>query len=482
MQKNISLSKLLFGILIIFSITVRFYKFDNPIADWHSWRQADTSSVSRNLLINKFDLLHPRFDDISNVPSGMDNPEGYRFVEFPIYNLFQAGLFMLIGIFTIEEWGRLVSIFSSSMSLIFIYYLVKKYINDRAGLFAGFFFAFIPFNIYYSRAVLPDPSMVMTTLGGIFFFDRWLENNQKISIFNINFLFSIIFITFALLLKPYSVFFLLPMIYLAFVRFKFMMMLKWQFWLFIILTLMPIIFWRIWMLQYPEGIPSNMWLFNAGNIRFKGSFFYWIFAERIGKLILGYWGVSLLILGIIRRIEGNKSNFFHMFIVSSLLYLIVLARGNVQHDYYQILIIPTICIFLGIGSDLLLSLQNIYFYRRIGIFIFIIVSSFMLSFGWYYIRDFFSINNNSIVIAGNVVDKMIPKNAKVLAEYKGDTTFLYLTKRKGWASFEKPLPEMIKMGADYFILPNPSIKDFDIGKIYPIISSSKDYIIFKLKK
>ena len=47
------------SILLIFGFIVRLYRIDNPVADWHSWRQADTSAVSRNYVkdgINIFTL------------------------------------------------------------------------------------------------------------------------------------------------------------------------------------------------------------------------------------------------------------------------------------------------------------------------------------------------------------------------------------------------------------------------------------------
>jgi len=37
---------LLLSIILILGFTVRLYKIGNPIADWHSWRQADTASVT----------------------------------------------------------------------------------------------------------------------------------------------------------------------------------------------------------------------------------------------------------------------------------------------------------------------------------------------------------------------------------------------------------------------------------------------------
>src|SRR3989344_2018962 len=151
---------LVLSIILILGFLVRLYKFDAPIADWHAWRQVDTSAVSKFFAKDGFDMLHPRFYDLSNVPSGVhENPQGYRFVEFPIYNVAQAGLFKIFGYFTIEQWGRLVTIFSSLVSAFFIFLIVKKYLSERAGLIASFFYLFIPFNIYFSRVILPDQSM-----------------------------------------------------------------------------------------------------------------------------------------------------------------------------------------------------------------------------------------------------------------------------------------------------------------------------------
>ncbi|HVF69497.1 MAG TPA: hypothetical protein VNA13_02935, partial [Xanthomonadales bacterium] len=101
------LTRIFLILILTGGFLLRLYRLDSPVADWHSWRQADTSAVSRNFVKNGFDILHPRFDDLSNVPSGIDNLEGYRFVEFPIYNIKQAFLFKTFGILTLEEWGRI---------------------------------------------------------------------------------------------------------------------------------------------------------------------------------------------------------------------------------------------------------------------------------------------------------------------------------------------------------------------------------------
>lgn len=487
MSKKIQLFILL--IILFGAFIVRLYRFNNPIADWHAWRQADTSSVSRNFVKYGFDILHPRFDDISNIPSGKDNPQGYRFVEFPVYNILQAGLYQISGKFTLVEWGRIVTIISSLLSLVFIYLLVKKYADNTAALFAAAFYAFLPFNIYYGRSILPDPSMAMASLGGIYFFDKWMDTGIAKKPMNwLWFFISLIFTASALLLKPYAIFFTLPIIYLTFYKFGFNFYKKWQLYVYLLISITPLILWRIWMTKYPEGIPASDWLFNGGNIRFTGAFFYWLFAERMGKIILGYWGLMILGFGIIAAAKKKlvqKNLFFVSFLVSSLLYLVVIARGNVQHDYYQILIIPSLSIFLGLGSSLLLNLPKEYFHKNIGVFVLTLSIILSISFSWYYVRDYFNINNPSIIAAGQAVDKLTPKNAKVIAILhgsEGDTTFLYQTNRQGWASFENSLPELIEKGADYLIFANPTKEDQNYARDYKLVASTKDYIIFDLRR
>lgn len=481
------------NLLIIFFILfvgfiLRLYRFDSPLADWHSWRQTDTSSVSRNFVERGFDLLHPRFDDLSNVPTNgaYDNPQGYRFVEFPIYNIFQAGFYKIFGFFTIEQWGRLVTISSSLLSIAFIYLLIKKYADKTSAIMASFFYAFIPFNIFYGRVVLPDPLSLSAILGGIFFFDKWIEKDKNL----IFFLLSTLFTSAAFLIKPFTLFFILPMVSIAYTSYGLSFIKKKHLWIFAFLTLLPLVLWRIWISQYPEGIPDSGWLFNGGNIRFKGAFFYWIFAERIGGLILGFWGLPLFVLGILLNSKAEKLfNFkrgqqllFWSFILSSLFYVTIIARGNVQHDYYQILIIPAVMMFVGLGCKFLLNPPKEYISKYLSIPILIICIGFGLSFRWYAVRDFFNINSPSLVIAGATVNKITPKNAKVIALYNGDTTFLYYTNRKGWASLEKNLPEMVGMGADYLALPSPTKLDFNFSRDYKIIYSSRELLLYDLNQ
>ena len=471
---------IIISLILLGAFFVRLYRFNSPIADWHSWRQADTSSVSRNFVEKGFDILNPTYQDLSNIPSGLDNPNGYRFVEFPIYNVLQAGFFKIFNTFSLEEWGRLVSVFSSLISILTIFYILKQRGYKKAGIYASFFYAFLPFSIYYGRTILPDQTMVMASLLGICFFQNWLTKG-KLSLLNYNFIFSLVFTSLAFLLKPYALFFTLPIIYLAFEKFRLNVFKNYKLFLYLILSLIPVILWRNYILRHPEGIPVSDWLFNGGDIRFKFSFFWWIFAERISKLILGYFGVGLLVLGFIYKMKRKDLYFFLSFIFSSLLYIFVMARGNVQHDYYQILIIPSLAIFLGFGADFLI---NVFSKERrfVSYVLFLTITLFTFSFSLFQVRDYFNINNISIVKAGEAVNRLTPKDAKIVANYNGDTSLLYQTKRSGWPSFQNGIPSLIEMGASYLVLVNPTEKDLEIGKTYKIVEKTNDYVLFNLRE
>ena len=60
-------------LLLIFGLLVRLYKIGNPIADWHSWRQADTASVTRSYVNLGLNLLYPKYQDISKIQTGYFN-------------------------------------------------------------------------------------------------------------------------------------------------------------------------------------------------------------------------------------------------------------------------------------------------------------------------------------------------------------------------------------------------------------------------
>lgn len=426
----------LFAISCI-AVVLRLYHITYPVADWHSWRQADTAAVARNFLQFGIDPLHPRYDDLSNIQSGKDNPQGWRMVEFPLYQAVGALLAKTFPQLSLEIWLRLLTIFASVGTVVVLGYL--------AGLLPAFVFAVLPYSVYYGRTILPDPHMVFWAI-----FSLWLLSKNKTVLAGIA-------AALALLIKPMAAFILLSSLWYLWKKPK-------DFVTYGIIASVPLLLWRKWIMQFPEGIPVSTWLLNGNGIRFKGAWFHWLFATRLGDLILGFWG--LIPFGI-----GLAGNFF-FWALGPLLYFIVFASGNVQHDYYQILIIPAVAVCVGKGL------------RRMPWYLATISFIFMLAFSWFTIRTYYWINRPDIVEAGKVADAILPKDAKVIAPYNGDTTFLYQTQRQGWPlGFD--IDNKIAMGATAYVTVSPTDADGetrDLAQKYTVLVRNDKYAIIDLTK
>lgn len=463
-------------LILILSFYLRLYKIDNPIADWHSFRQADTSAVSRNFTKLGYDIFVPRFDDLSSIPSGKANPNGYRMVEFPFYNIIQAKTYQTFPQKSLEWWGRMVSILFSIGSIIFVYLIVKYFGSSAEALLSALFMGILPYNIYYSRVILPEPMMIFCSLGMIYFYIRWGEYASKIS-----YLLALFFASIAFLVKPTAVFFLLPIIYYSWHKWGLSSFKKIPIYVFLILSVIPFLGWRLWMTRFPEGIPDFNYLLNEANIRFKGAFFRWIFGERIGKLILGGWGIALLVIGIASRIGKKSGWFFHYWLVSVLLYFVVFASGNVRHDYYQVLAIPIIAIFLAKGICSLIDKSLGLPLLMVRIITIIAIGVFMISFSWYDIKGYYNVNHWEFVEAGKKANEILPKEAKVIAPQGGDTAFLYQINRQGWAVITDSIENMInQLGATSFVSVNFNEDTKNVAAKYKILWEEKNFIIIDL--
>ncbi len=442
---------IILSIILLFGLAVRLYKINNPVADWHSWRQADTASVSRNFVKSGINLLYPTYDDISSIQSGKFNPQGLRMVEFPIYNALHAILFKTFGTFSLEVWGRLLTSLITLITSVFLYLLAKRHYGPTIGLITAFFFVFIPFNIYFSRAILPDPLGVLFAISGLYFF-------------KLNTIVSALLFALAFLQKPYFGVFLLPLIPEFMKKENLKKNLN-----FCVIAFAPFILWRYWTGLHPEGIPFYKWAFNGDKIRFHPAFFRWLFGERIGILILGGWGLIPFGMGLIRRMKDKFSLYFSL---SMLVYLVIVATANVRHDYYQIPIIPAVSLSLALGS--------VWLWKRSKILLTLSVLV-MFLIAWDRVKPFYQINHPELMEVGKVVDETLPRDAQIVIPYNGDTAFLYQTKRKGWPAIDNSIENLIERGADYYVSIDLGSSDtVNFSKRFEALVRTDKYIILDL--
>ena len=472
--------------LIVLAAYLRLYKIDSPLADWHSFRQADTASVTREFVKNNYPIWEPHYHDHSNIQSGQDNLKGYRMVEFPLINYLIAQVIKLWPQLDLVIISRLFSIGFSLLGLISLYgfvYLLSK--RKALAFLSGLIFAALPYSVFYSRVILPEPAMLGTQLFSMWLFLAWLQqSSKKKTKSHLLYAGSLISFALSLLLKPTAIFIapVFGVLSLSYMGIKALI----SPWLisYVTIAVAPLIGWRAWIRQYPQGIPVSDWLLNGNHIRLRPAWWRWIFAERIAKLILGYWGTSLLFLGLISRIQTNyrRSSLFDLVTLtwtgSMFLYLVVFATGNVQHDYYQTLLIPIISILMARGIIWVTESLPTRKFILWPALITVLGLTFFMS--WWETRGYYDIQHPNIVTAGKRVDQLTPLDAKVIAPYQGDTAFLFQTNRTGWPiGFE--IKDKINKGANYYVSVNFDDETNELMKKYELIEQTDDYVIIKLQ-
>ena len=470
-------------LILLVGLTVRLYRINEPLADWHSWRQVDTTGVTREFIKDGIDILRPRYMDLSSIPSGKDNPLGWRMVEFPFVNAVSAATYNFakanganVSLTVLE---RLISISFSLGSIIFLYLIVKWVSGESLGLLSAFIFAILPFNIYFSRVTLPEPKLVFFSLAASYFFLRFISSGSIIS-----WTFGVLMAALATLIKPTWLIIFGPALVLSAIAYKKKQILtvRWGFVIILgtILALLPFVLWRLWIGQFPQGIPASDWLFNAGGIRFRPAWFRWLFADRIGRLILGYWGLIPFGIGLIIKPAKKENWFFHCWLFGGLAYLSLLASGNVTHDYYQTILIPIFAVFVAKGIKALLHPPAL-FSRAASLSLASCSLLFALAFSWFHIRDYFNINHPEIIEAGKAADQILPATAKVITPYGGDTAFLFATNRSGWP-LGGAIEDKLSKGATHYISVNFDDETRDLMERCQVMLKADKYVILDIRQ
>lgn len=473
-------------LILVLGLVLRLYKVNSPLADHHSWRQTDSAAVIRNLAFDKFDVLRPQWNNFVHTnAANKPNPNRYFFEDFPLaFDVYPALLLKFLGNNVLVL--RLGSIVFSLLTLVFLYLFISDITNKRTGLIAAGLYAVLPYSVFFTRGVFQEIPLNLYAVASLFFLNRYLKK-EKIALF----VAAIIFNCLLFLTKPYALVFLLPEMVLFWQKEKFSLVKNRKMYLYFGLSLVPFIAWWFWVRRFPEGIPYSGWLLNEGNIRFKGSFFYWIFAERLGTLIMGIWGVLFLGAGLF-AFNGLKDLVFYVWLAALFVYVSVIAKGNVTHDYYQIPFVPVISYFMAKGISFLLGYQKKVNEKIMALVLVGFILALALAFSWYNVRGFYNLQSG-VDLAGDFVDKNVPEDALVIAGDGADPTLLYNTNRKGWTvgygSRYENTPDVIQKlkteGAGYYVTTTlGQIKSTSfyqsMKEKYPVIKETDQFIIFKL--
>ena len=199
----------------------------------------------------------------------------------------------------------------------------------------------------------------------------------------------------------------------------------------------------------------------------------------MGGEILSVAGFAMFLIGVFTRPKENY--FLHLWLFSLFAYFAIFATGNVRHNYYQLIFVPVASIFVAKGIYFLMSGSSVLIPRIWTIIAVLMLVPLMFYFSWKEVSGFYQINNPNMVEAGRVADKVLPKNAVVVAPYNGDTAFLYQTNRPGWPVTALPLSEMVsKYGVTHYVSTIRDAKTEWVTRHFEVLVDNQKYVIADL--
>lgn len=488
-------------LIILMAIAIRSILIWQPILEVTATRQVMTASVARNLFYHGYNIFYPQLDFNGAGPS-------LYAVEFPIYQLFVAILYSITNNVN-EIYGRLLNISFFTISLFPLYQLVKKYANQNTARWSILFFSFSPLSILYSRAFIPETLMICLFLYSLWLFDRWLDDTKFYIYAGL-----LVTTTIAVIVRPYALIILFPMVYLAWCKYKMKVFSRLTLLILPLVVILPSYLWYYSMWSMSRGMIGvpDLWTPHIWDLSMLlKPIYYKNMWNSISGPTLTPLCLPFVILGLLFKEQNMRAYFFHAWFLSVLFFFIVVAEPNAFHDYYQFSLIPVASVFFGKAIDKLQTLSRGSFWELPIVKICILIMTIVVIL--FYIRPIYgsTLSHFNIVKAGEAVRELTSRGDLIIANQGTGPAFLYYCDRKGWSFMiqrskliqmyidqNAPLNNLIldpivilesyrKEGAAYFAAAD--VDEFNGEPVfaaymrsqYKILRETPDYIIFDVK-
>lgn len=471
-------------LILLFALGIRVYSINSPPVGVHQWRQTQTAMIAENYYENGYRFFYPQINWAGAA-------QGYAETDFPAYSFVVAVGYHFFGD---HDWvGRSFSVFFSLATIVFLYLLVRKHIDERAALWSSFFFAVMPLVAFYGRAIMPETMMLMSTAGGIYFFSEWLTK-KKIAFLALSF----VFIANACLLKPTSFYVGLPLLYLALESEGAGAFRRPAIWAYAVLVVAVVLAWYYHahniLLETGQTIGLYDKFANWG-LLLKAKFWNRIIVQSLMERHFAWTGFPVFIAGLFLKREKKGERLFDFWLLAVAVYMLIAGQGNFVHDYYQLVFMLPGVVFVGkvyarhfdlnrVGQDKKSALLAI---ALVGVVVF----SFIRLHKWRENTDESATYNISRVVKEKTAAKDL-----IVTVTDGDPAVLYFSHRKGWVLptylvEEERLDGLVKEGAVYLVglywrFDRPDEKDklerlFGSDK-YKVVYDDKFAFIVRLKE
>jgi 4-amino-4-deoxy-L-arabinose transferase-like glycosyltransferase len=418
-------------VLWLLAVGVRLVLIDQPYVDPWSWRQSDVAAIARNFFEHGFHFGYPQID-------WAGGSAGYVGTEFPILPFLAAIGYNVAGI---HEWiGRSQSVIFFAISLPFFFLLVCEIFGRTAGIWAAFFYAFAPLNVFAGRSFMPDVPSLSLGIIGLYFFLRWLRDGKPAPLY-----LAAVAISLSILIKATSIVIAVPISWLAIAgigdpghaqprdhRESHSHRQLLQLLAFAAIAILPSVAWYWHAHQIAERYYPHHF-FGAGGVRLESFSWYWEIGQQAATSSLTLVLAIMALIGLFVAPRGKYGSLFDWWLVAMVLFVVAVGYGN-RHPWYRLPFVPIAAAFAGAACSF--SGSKISSRVAAATLSILLAGSFAIL-AFFYVRPLYESSAAQLRDAGLELNKITTRDALIVAADMGNPTIFYYAKRKGWHFLEQ---------------------------------------------
>jgi len=469
-------------LILLLGLGLRSLYFTTPLADAHRWRQTDNATVAFNLAFDRFNIFQPQVNWGGPGDAAVE-------MEFPVLPALVAVFHRLFG--DSHLWGRATVIGFSLGTIVLIYCIARRLFGEPEARGAAFLFAISPAAVYFGRAFIVDTPTVFLSAAAILAFLTYVDEDNRPAA-----AIGVLCLALAWMAKLPALLTLGPVAYIGLrsrgfgvfrdpwfvggIAFALVMTAAWYWHAnnIYLRTGLTVGIWR-GAGTYPPALapltgPTSTFTGWSTWEMLSGREFYETLLERFWTLHLTPIGSVLSVAGIVLATGRGRADIALVWLAAALSFVIVVGQGNLNHEYYQLPVLPPLALFFGIaaapvfGEHAWRSIIASTVLRRAVV---AVVASAVLGLallGFHesnIIRDFFRPDRLDMVPVevGEIVRASTPPDASFVVVEHADTVnaanspmLLYHARRRGWTfdlvSLTPAVTEALaRRGADYFL-------------------------------
>lgn len=369
-SENLIFSKKIFLFILFINIIFLLVTLSHSYTDGYNLRQAQTAIIAKNIFYDNFNIFPTRISFLA--PS-----KGNIIFEFPFVHFLTALSYKVFPISEIN--GRLINLLFYIFNGILFYKIQNLIFKKEISIITSSLFISSPLIFYLAHAYMPETSMMTFYLLAYYFF---IKNKIKYNPLYEKLMFVVLAI--APLIKPPAGVIFLPIFldYLEEIKLKTIFRQSIPF----LISALPFLLWMYYGTFINSSFIGTDQDWNLMKVVFERNRLidYWLdfnfYRIILTNLVIQNLNPLTFLLSIYALIRTFNSNeplikFHKNWIIGNLLFLFLIPGSNQGHPYYQIIFIPNLLFFTGLG---IMRLKDFYSNKNLICYVLVLIN-FILS-------------------------------------------------------------------------------------------------------